>query len=131
MTLPKEFWDRLPARSDSELFEMLGHADDFLPEALAAVSAELKKRNIAPDAQALMQTQVQTSTLTEHAKASERLDIGMRILIVLFCFGIAGAILAVYYDSKGYKQKARDCWLMMAISLVLHISLGFFMALTS
>jgi hypothetical protein len=48
----------------------------------------------------------------------------MRILIFILCAGIAGAVLAVYYDSKGYKMKARDCWVTTGVSVAAHIVLG-------
>jgi len=48
----------------------------------------------------------------------------MRILIFFLCAGTAGAILAVYYDSKGYKMKARDCWITLGVSVTVHVVLG-------
>ena len=124
MALPQDFWDRLPTRSDRELLDMLAHPEDYLPEARDALAAELEKRNIAPEVRVELQTQSQASKHQEDAKASERLGIGLRIFIVIFCFGLTGVLLAVYYDSKGCKQKARDCWMMLALSLALHFLLG-------
>jgi len=34
MPLPTEFAQKLPQRSDKELYEALAHAEDYLPEAL-------------------------------------------------------------------------------------------------
>ena len=68
---------------------MLAHPEDYLPEARDALAAELEKRNIAPEVRVELQTQSQASKHQEDAKASERLGIGLRIFIVIFCFGAA------------------------------------------
>jgi len=103
---------------------MLAHEQDYLPEALAAAKQELGKRNLPPERVAELEAVVQSQTAAEGAKAEERLGWPMRILIFFLCAGIAGAILAVYYDSKGYKAKARDCWIILVVSLVVHVVLG-------
>ena len=46
MSLPKDFWDQLPQKTDVELYDMLAHQDDFQPEALAAFREEVRKRNL-------------------------------------------------------------------------------------
>jgi hypothetical protein len=48
MPLPPEFCEQLPQRTDRELIEMLLQEDDYLPEALAAATEELRKRNLTP-----------------------------------------------------------------------------------
>jgi len=49
MKLPEEFWEQLPLRTDVELYDMLVHPEDYLPEALAAAKDELNKRDLAPE----------------------------------------------------------------------------------
>ena len=44
MTLPKDFWEQLSLKTDSELYDMLSHQEDYLPEALAAAKDELSKQ---------------------------------------------------------------------------------------
>jgi uncharacterized membrane protein len=48
----------------------------------------------------------------------------MRIFVFILCAGIFGAVLAVYYDSKGYKKKSSDCWITLVISLAFHLVAG-------
>ncbi len=48
----------------------------------------------------------------------------MRIFIFIFCAGLFGALLAVYYDNKGYKRKASDCWVTLGVRLLVHVVLG-------
>jgi hypothetical protein len=130
MSLPKEFWEQLPEKTDGELYDMLAHQADYLPEALDATRDELRKRNLSPERVAQLETTAQTHKAAEATKASERLSWPMLILIFFLCAGTAGAVLAVYYDSKGYKQKASDCWTTMAISLAAHVLFGGCLALT-
>jgi hypothetical protein len=124
MSLPKDFWEQLPLKSDSELFAMLTQQEDYLPEALAAAKAELSKRNLAPERTAQLETAAQSRKAEEVSKRNERLSWPMRILIFILCAGILGAILAVYYDSKGYKRKAAESWITLAVSLAFHLFVG-------
>jgi hypothetical protein len=124
MTLPKDFWDQLPLKSDAELYDMLTHEQDYLPQALAAARQEIEKRSLAPARVAEFEAAVQSQKTVEVAKAEEPLGWPTRIFIFLLCAGIAGAILAAYYDNKGYKTKARECWITLAASLAVHIVVG-------
>jgi hypothetical protein len=130
MPLPKDFWEQLPQKADGDLYEMLAHQDDYLPEALDAAREELRKRDLPPERVSQLKAVVQTHKASEVAKASERLGWPTRILIFLLCAGLSGAILAVYYDSKGYKQKSSDCWITMVISFTAHVVLGGHFVLT-
>ena len=127
MTLPKDFWDQLPLKTDAELYDMLAHQEDYLPQALAAAKNELSKRNLAPERVAQLEAGVQTQTAVAETKAQERLGWPMRIFIFIFCAGLLGAVLAVYYDSKGYKRKATDCWVTLGISVAFHLLAGGFL----
>jgi hypothetical protein len=48
MALPEAFWEQLPQKSDVELYEVLLQRHEYLPEALAAVEEEMRKRNLSP-----------------------------------------------------------------------------------
>jgi hypothetical protein len=128
MSLPEDFWDQLPSKSDAELYDMLAHEQDYLPEALAAARQELGKRNLAPERVAQLETVVQSQkaaeAAAEAAKAGQRLGWPMRLLIFFCCSLITGSVLAFHYDSKGYKTKARDCWITLGVSLAVHAVLG-------
>ena len=67
---------------------------------------------------------VQSQVATEQSKAQERLKWPMRIRIFIFCAGIPGAVLAVYYDSKSYKKKSADCWITVGLSIAFHLVAG-------
>jgi hypothetical protein len=124
MSLPKGFWEQVPLKTDAELYDMLAHQDDYLPEAIAAAKDELSKRNLAPERVAQLEDTVQSQKAAAEAKAQERLGWPMRILIFIFCARLFGAVLAVYYDSKGYKRKASDCWITLGVSIAFHLGAG-------
>ena len=85
---------------------MLAHQEDYLPEALAAAKEELGMRNLAPERVGQLGAGAQSEKVEADAKAQERLDWPTRICIVIFCAGLLGLALGVYYDGKGYKRKA-------------------------
>jgi hypothetical protein len=124
MSLPKDFGEQLPRKTDQELYDLLAHPDDYLPEALEAARGELSQRNLPPERAGQLAAAAQSKHATEEAKAQERLSWPMRLLIVIFCVGLAGILLAVYYDSKGYKQKARDCWVTLGVVVVAYLVVG-------
>jgi phosphotransferase system glucose/maltose/N-acetylglucosamine-specific IIC component len=124
MSLPKDFLEQLPLKTDTELYDMLAHQEDYLPEALTAAKDELSKRNLAPERVAQIEATVQSQKVAEETKAQEQLGWPMRIFIFIFCAGLPGAVLAVYYDSKGYKRKASDCWITLGVSVAFHLVAG-------
>jgi iron(III) transport system permease protein len=44
--------------------------------------------------------------------------------------GLLGAVLAVYYDNKGYNQKSADCWVTLGVSVAFHLLAGVFLYAT-
>jgi hypothetical protein len=124
MALPKDFANQLSLKSDTEVYDILAHAEDYLPEALEAAKAELSKRNLPAERVAELEAAVQSERATEGAKADERLGWPMRILIFFLCAGVPGALLAVYYANNGYRAKAKDCWITMGVSIAAHVVLS-------
>jgi len=131
MPLPQDFWQQLPLKTDVELYDMLDHQEDWLPEALAAAREELRKRNLSPDKITQIESAAQSQKAAMSTKANERLGWPMRIFLFIFFAGIFGAVLAVYYDHKGYKRKASDCWITMCFSLVFYLTVGVFLVLAT
>ena len=127
MSLPKDFWEQLPLKTDAELYDLLAHQNDYLPQAVAAAKSELSKRNLAPERTAQLEAAVQSEHAAAETKAQERLGWPLRLLIFMFCAGMLGALLAVYYESKGYKRKASDCWITLGISAACHLIAGVFL----
>ena len=130
MSLPKDFLEQLPLKTEAELYDLLAHQEDYLPEAVAAAKKEFSKRKLQPERMAQLEATVQSQNAAAEIKAQERLGWPLRIVILLFCSGLLGALLGVYYESKGYKKKASDCWMFMGISLSFHLFIGFVLFLT-
>ena len=124
MSLPKDFLEHLPLKRDEELYDLLTHQDDYLPEAVAAARDELSKRNLAPEKVAQLEATVRSQDAAAETKAQERLSWPIRIFIFIFCAGLSGVLLAVYYDKEGYKKKATDCWITLGASILFHLVAG-------
>jgi hypothetical protein len=124
MGLPPGFREQLAVKSDLELYEILAHEQDYLPEALDAARQELANRDLPPDRAAELESVVQSQAAAASAMAEQRLGWPMRLLVFFLCSGILGVTLAVYYDTKGYKAKAKDCWTTAGLSFAAHVFLG-------
>jgi hypothetical protein len=122
MTLPKAFWEQLPLKTDAELCDILAHQADYLPEALAEAGDECSRRNLAPERVSQVEAEVQSQMVAADATAQERLSWPMRIFLFLFCAGLFGLSLGLYYEVKGYKGKALDCWIILAAALSFHLA---------
>lgn len=96
IALPRDFWERLPLRSDEELYEVLANDGDYLPEALEVVKAELARRNLPMERAAQLEAAAQAQKMAE-AKVTKPLSWPMRIFIcVFFIFvflGLCGHLL--------------------------------------
>jgi hypothetical protein len=65
MSIPDEFYNQLPQRTDEQLYDMLAQSADYLPEALEAARRELRKRRLPPE----RATQIRTAVPTEGTAA--------------------------------------------------------------
>jgi hypothetical protein len=115
MALPQEFWKKFRETTDEQLFDMLAHSDDYVPEALEAVRVELRKRGLAPEKVTQLEATTKQKHTDEQQRAEESLSWILKVFIVLFCVTllIAAVILALlpsYYSARGYTKKAKQCW---------------------
>src|SRR3954447_4847460 len=124
MPLPTDFLELLHGKTDEKLYEEIAHPDDFLPEAVSAAREELGKRDLPPERVAHLETTAQSQIAADEPKASQRLGWGMRVFIFVFAGLLTGVFAAIYYENKGYKRKAREAWVTLAISLAAHALLG-------
>jgi hypothetical protein len=74
MTLPEQFWEDLPHRTDLELYEMLVRPAAYLPEAVTAAREELGRRGkLAPESMAeLAAAAAQSRVLAAQTATHER-----------------------------------------------------------
>jgi len=128
MALPPDFQKQLPERTDADLFEMLAHRDDYLPEALDAAREELCRRNLPPDRVAQLQAAVEAQKSQEDKKAEIGLPWYVKVLIFVGLFPIIW--FAIYYEYRGYKKKARQCWAWAGYGFIFWFIVGVLGALS-
>jgi predicted RND superfamily exporter protein len=71
MPLPKGFYEKLPSRSDNELFEMLTNSEDYIPEALEAATKELENRGVPAERLTDLYAQAETKWIERNKKEKE------------------------------------------------------------
>ncbi len=120
MTLPKEFWDKLPLRRDEELREMLRNPAGYQPEAIAAAQAEWERRGLPPERVADLELKDRAEALI----AQEPLSWAGRLFAFMFALTLWPIICALYYSGRGYKRKAREFLLSAAACIVTLFVLG-------
>ena len=102
---------------------MLAHAVDYLPEALEAARTELGRRNLPAERQTQLQAITETKVAGEKRLADEPLGWPMRILILI---GVCPVIwLALWYEHKGQRRKARESWIWLGYAIVFWIAVRF------
>ena len=133
MSLRQEFWEDLAERSDEQLYDILAHADDYVPEALEAVRVELRKRDLPPEKATELKVAAQQKLTGEQQKAQEPLSWILKVVLFLLgatCVGIwCSALLYSYYKSKGCTKKATQCWAWFGWGLVIWAGLVIILAL--
>jgi len=124
MTLPNYFWEQLPLKTNAELFDMLAHQADYLPEALTAAREELRQRNLPPESVSQLESKVQAQMEADTARAHERLGWPMRIFLFIFCAVGIGLLAAAYYQSKGNHKKSWDCLVTTFASVLFYMAVA-------
>jgi hypothetical protein len=127
MPLPPDFLKQLPERTDADLYEMLANRDDYLPEALDAAREELGRRNLPPDRVAQLQAAIEAQKSQEDKKAEIGLPWYVKALIFIGLFPIIW--FAIYYEYRGYKKKAKQCWVWAGFSFIFWFIVGMLGAL--
>ena len=129
MKLPPDFQKSLVGKTDEELYAVLAEPQDYLPEALDAVQAELRHRDLPNE----RVTQVQSTIEAKRAEATRIAEMPlagtMRLLIFL---GICATIwLPLYYRATGYKRKASERWKWLFYAVLFWTGLGILAAIVN
>lgn len=128
MPLPPDFQKQLAEKPDADLYDMLAHHDDYLPEALDAARVEMGRRNLPPERVAQLQAAVEAQKSQEDKKAELGLPWYVKALIFIGLFPIIW--FAIYYEYRGYKKKARQCWVWAGFSFIFWFVIGILGALS-
>ncbi len=91
MKPPAEFYTKLPERTDEELYVMIAHAEDYLPEAVVAAQDELRRRNLPHRKVAMLETTAQGAAAEEHRWAKAKYG------IISLCLLLVAPGLVVYF----------------------------------
>jgi len=115
MWMTREFKTAVAAKTDGELYGMVAHAEDYVPEAIAAAQAEVQRRHLTPERGAQLEALAQAAKTEETRMAGEPLRWISRILLLLMP-GMVG-FFAAYYLSRGYDAREDQCWLWAVCGL--------------
>jgi len=129
MPLPQAFFKDLPEKSDEQLYDILGHLDNYVPEAIEAVRGELLRRDLPPERAAKLEAMSQQKTADEQQRSDASLGWIVRIVmfissVTLILAMVGLAIVPARYESQGYRKKARQCWTCWGLGLCFWILLA-------
>ena len=121
MPLPKDFFEQLPHRSDSQLVEMLAHSADYEPEAIAAAEHEFRKRGISTN-EVVNAAAASRAAMTQDRDARAAESWGWPVLLLFFIlpcgFGFFGILLTSALSRKGYSTKVNEIRVWTLVGLV-------------
>lgn len=111
-------------RSNSELLEIVTKLkDDYQPEAVESAKEEIQSRNLTNDLIELAKSELASKEVEEVDKGNAKLEVGPKILFIIFYWGVIPWLIAFTYKNNGYSRKYREAWKFMLIGLIVHISL--------
>lgn len=117
MKLPPHFRTTLAECEDAQLYDMLAHQADYLPEALEAAQDELRSRDLSPGKAAKLKSGVQARVAAEKERNERPLN-GFECALLAFCpIGILAIIFLTYLQSRGYERKLREAWPWMSVGM--------------
>jgi hypothetical protein len=114
MPLPRDFEKTLAERTDEQLCDMLAHAGDYQPEAVAAARAEMQRRNLTPTQVTELDAHSQAIRAHEQDSAQRPLGWVGRITIFILAFSLVSiaitAFVAEAFRNRGFTRKHKECW---------------------
>lgn len=114
----EEYQKSLAGQSNQELFDILSRSDDYRPEAIGAVRAELQKRNLSESNKNHLERGAKLKIALDAREVDQPLTFWMWIFSFISS-GLAGAglVVALHYSNAGMKQKAKDAWIAWGCGL--------------
>jgi hypothetical protein len=112
--------------STDDLIRVVHTPQDYRPEAIEIARHILAVRNVAPQsaAEEMVVAQLQTEKLLQQQLADQPLNIGLRLVCVLFC-GFPGIAIAAYNESQGHTLRAKEAWRWVVIGWITWMALSF------
>lgn len=127
-----DFTQIMSQRSDSELLEILSKTrDDYLPEAIAAAEAELKKRNLSVDEIGSANQEIKKKHEVLKEKADEPLGSSWKILTFLLP-GLVALLISGALKAGGYERKSTELekWTFWGIAFYVIVALLILLCVT-
>jgi len=105
--MENEFSKVMSQKGDADLLLIVNEKrTDYQPEAVKAAEEELIRRNLSFEQMEVVKKENTADIKMQEAKANESLDIGVKILTLIFPF--RGFIGGLRYETGGYDRKARE-----------------------
>lgn len=124
MTNRQNFEERMSKLSDEELYDVLAHESDYIPEAIEAAKKALQNRNLSAEKLTELESNLQEQELEKEEEADIPLSWPLRIFLFLFPLGVAQILISEYYRNKKYKKRAKECWVCMGYGIFFYITLS-------
>ncbi len=112
MSLPQSFDKSLREKTDEQLYDMLAHADDYVPEALAAAQVEIERRNLSPSRVKELELHEEVIETQAARQAQEPLSWPLRLIMALLPFGLIQLVVSEGYR-KEHPRRYKECWSWM------------------
>ena len=119
---PKAFFEKLPSRTNEELFDILAHPEDYLPAAVEAANEEISRRGVDVEVEGKahadeMLSNEEAARIEKLKQSDVPLPTWVRILTVIFCPLVVAVMLWFVYRNTGFKRKAREIWMFYFIGV--------------
>jgi len=116
------FTEVMTKKSDSELLEIVTKLkDDYQPDAVEAAREEIKNRNLSDEKIKQAENEIKEKETKEKDKENEPLEIGQRIMFLIFFWGIIPWIMASTFKNNGYLKKYKDAWRFMKYGFLTYV----------
>lgn len=117
--MAQDFTNTMANKSNSELLEIVTKLkEDYQPEAVQAAQGEIENRNLNPDQLIKAELEISEKEAIEIDRSNEPLQIGQKILFLLFFWGVLPWAIAGTFKAKGYTKKYKDAWKFMKIGIL-------------
>lgn len=126
-----DFTAVMAKKSDAELLEIVGKLrEDYQAKAVEAAEIEIENRNLSIEQLEEAQQEIQEKEAVLLSKEQEPLDIGQKILFLLFFWGVIPWAIAGTFKNNGYLKKYKDAWKFMKIGMAIFIGIPLLLILT-
>lgn len=117
----EKFREKMSKLSDEELFDVLAHKKDYVPDAIAAAENELKSRDLPHERIVALRIMAEEKRKEKQERANAPLPWGLKILSFVFAIGIPQVIACESYRNRGYTRRANECWVWMGYGVFFYI----------